>query len=171
MANHKGREPIHALRQWFNYDPVSGVLIWRMSNRYVTAGERAGSVVGKGYRSVRSLGKNYPEHQLVWALHYGEWPDPSRVIDHINGDKSDNSISNLRLATITQNAANSKRRAVNTSGFKGVCWHKRDKVWLAHIGVNGKNLHLGTFTSKERAFEAYRDAAVRHFGEYANFGT
>lgn len=171
MSAQDGREPIHALRQWFNYEPATGILTWRMSTKHIKAGTRAGFAVAKGYRAVKLFGKIYREHQLVWALHYGEWPDPHRVIDHINGRKDDNSIANLRLATVTQNAANSKRRAVNTSGFKGVCWHKRDKVWVAHIGVDGKNLHLGTFTSKESAFAAYRDAAVRHFGEYANFGT
>lgn len=170
MARLAKREPIDALKQWFNYDHVTGVLTWRMSNRYVKAGKRAGFVGVKGYRFVKLYGTVYPEHHLAWVIHHGKWPDDGFVLDHLNGNKADNSIANLRLATVTQNAANSKRRAANTSGYKGVSWHKRDKVWFAGIGVNGKNIHLGSFTSRESAAEAYRDAAVKYFGEYANFG-
>ena len=170
MTAFAGREPIDALKQWFFYDPKTGVLTWRMSNRYITAGTRAGCIGGKGYLYVRLMGKVYRAHHLAWLMHYGEWPDPTLVVDHINGDTGDNRIENLRLATITQNAANSKLRAANTSGAKGVVWHKRDKVWCAGIGVNGKNIHLGNFTNKQSAAEAYRDAAVRYFGEFANFG-
>lgn len=166
----KKREPIHALRQWFSYDTTTGVVSWRMSNRYVTKGERAGCVGPNGYRIVTLYGVVYREHQLVWALHYGEWPPNGFVIDHVNGAKDDNSIANLRLASVTQNAANSKLRAANTSGAKGVCWHKRDRVWSVGIGVNGKNIHLGNFNSKQRAAEAYRNAAVKYFGDFANFG-
>ena len=88
--------------------------------------------------------------------------------DHVNGDKLDNRRANLRTCNQTQNNANSKLRAANTSGHKGVTWHKKAQKWQAQIGVKGKCVYLGQFTEKQRAIEAYIRAATEHFGEFAN---
>jgi hypothetical protein len=110
-------------------------------------------------------GHTYHEHRLAWFYMKGVWPKGD--IDHIKGDKSDNRITNLREATTSQNKANERIRVNNTSGYKGVTWHRKRRKWEAHIGVNGKGLTLGYFDSPERAFIAYMKAAWDHFGDFA----
>lgn len=88
--------------------------------------------------------------------------------DHINGDKLDNRRSNLRIATRSQNSWNSKKlRKHNTSGFKGVSWHKRNQMFHAEIRAFGKHYHLGNFKTAEEASSAYKDASIRLHGEFA----
>ena len=87
--------------------------------------------------------------------------------DHINGDTLDNQRRNLRPATRSQNGANARISKRNTSGFKGVSWHKQVKKWVAKIRVNRKLLHLGLFVSAEDAARAYDAAALKYFGEFA----
>jgi hypothetical protein len=90
-----------------------------------------------------------------------------RVIDHINGDGLDNTKANLRLATPSQNAANSKIRRNSTTGFKGVWWDKKKKKYRASIWVDGKRFHLGYFHPKTKAAIAYDRAATHHFAQFA----
>lgn len=87
--------------------------------------------------------------------------------DHINQNKLDNRRCNLRTATRSQNLCNKGKQSNNTSGFKGVCWVKRDKKWLAQIRINGKRKHLGYFDSKKQAARAYSKAAKKYHGEFA----
>jgi hypothetical protein len=91
------------------------------------------------------------------------WP----MTDHINGDGLDNRRANLRPANDAQNAANSRRRQDNTSGFKGVTWHKWKRRWYARIKCDGQKIDLGYFATPEAAARAYDAAAVELFGEYA----
>lgn len=88
--------------------------------------------------------------------------------DHINGDMLDNRKSNLRIATSSQNAANSKMRVDNTQGVKGayVCKHAPN-VWYSRIQVRGKDIYLGTFKNKLEAANAYKVAKVKYFGDFA----
>lgn len=92
---------------------------------------------------------------------------PISEIDHINLDPSDNCWTNLRLATHSQNGSNKRRAAGNTSGFKGVSWDKNRKKWAAKIKVKGKAMTLGRFNTAETAYDAYCDAARKHFGQFA----
>lgn len=94
-------------------------------------------------------------------------PDDMQI-DHINGNRLDNRRENLRLATNSQNAMNQGKRKNNTSGFKGVSWHKPNKKWLAHIRLNSKTIHLGLYTTRELAYAAYCDACVKLHGEFAH---
>ena len=103
-------------------------------------------------------------HHIVWLFAYGEVPN---IIDHKNGDKLNNAISNLRLATPSQNQANTNKQNNNTSGHKGVHWNKRNKKWVAKIGINGKGIYLGCFTNIDDAASAYDNAAQNYFGEFA----
>lgn len=105
---------------------------------------------------------------MAWLYVYGEWPDFE--IDHINGDAHDNRICNLRRATHQQNMANSKVRAHNASGLKGVQRHTLSRKWRARIQVSGRTIHIGLFDTKEEAHEAYMRAARFHFGEFATDG-
>jgi hypothetical protein len=97
----------------------------------------------------------------------GEWP--TGLIDHQNGDGTDNRWANLRLATSSLNAANSRRRSDNTSGFKGVS-RCRGARWRASIQLNGKFKHLGHFDTPEEAHAVYCAAAANYFGEFAHHG-
>ena len=99
----------------------------------------------------------------MWV--HGCWPP--HEIDHINRNRADNRLSNLRLATSQENKGNTRILASNKSGMKGVYWHKLRGKWAACISVNNANTHLGLFASKEEASAASRKAAAEHFGEYA----
>lgn len=90
-----------------------------------------------------------------------------QVIDHINGNTLDNRKENLRFCTTRQNSRNAKKNTNNSSGFKGVAWHKNRKVWVAYIKVDYKNKHLGVYNTPESAAKAYDEAAKKYFGEFA----
>lgn len=107
-------------------------------------------------------------HRVLWALHYGD--TPHQQIDHANGVPYDNRISNLRLATRSENAMNKMASCRNTSGAKGVYWRKRTQKWVPRITVSGKEVYLGVFNTFEEAVEARRAAAGKYHGAFANHG-
>ncbi len=88
-------------------------------------------------------------------------------IDHRDRNYLNNQKNNLRIATRQQNLANQPYYINNTSGYKGVTWHKKSKKWYAQIKVNRQHIHLGTFHDIKLAAKAYNDAAVKYFGEFA----
>ena len=172
------------LRRFIVYDPETGFLKWRprvasdfrgserrkpetvckawntkMANR-----EALGSIDSSGYKCGLVRRKFTLAHRAAWAIHYGEWPEDQ--VDHINGNRTDNRIENLRAASNQQNQHN-KHTGYGTSQYKGVSWHKRDKVWRADIRINGKRISLGSFKNETDAANAYNDACLKHFGEYA----
>jgi hypothetical protein len=152
------------LRELLHYDPVTGIFHWRIAvARRVKVGDIAGSVHRDGYRQIMIDGRRYYAHHLAWLYVHGEWP-PSEL-DHINGVPDDNRIANLRLATPSQNQWNQGNRKNNTSGFKGVGWHRRRR-WRAQIGINGRYIHLGYFATPEEAHQTYCAAAKERFGEF-----
>lgn len=141
------------------------VLLWRNTvNSRAKAGQEAGSLGPDGYRRIKWKGKRYLTHRILWFLEFGRWPKDQ--IDHINGNPSDNRSCNLREATHTQNMRNNKVPITNTSGVKGVCWHKPSKAWRAQIKVADKTLYLGVFADILLAKEAYNAAAIKYHGEY-----
>lgn len=141
-----------------HYCPDSGI-ITRLST-----GRQAGSPNAAGYLTVSIKGKNYYAHRIAYLLFYGDIP--SGQVDHINGLKSDNRICNLRIATASQNKFNEGLRSTNTTGFKGVYWHKKAGKWSAGIRHNGKQIHLGLFIKKADAIKARKDKAMELHGEF-----
>lgn len=118
-----------------------------------------------GYLYVSVEGSTLQAHRVAWAIQNGEWP--SKFIDHINSDRTDNRPQNLRLATNTENMQNSRVTVKSKSGIKGVHWCKERSKWGAWICVNKKRIGLGRFDKIEDAAAAYAAAAYHHFGEFA----
>ena len=133
------------------------------------AGTAAGGLDSQGYWRIMINGKDYSAHRLAWLHVFGVWPE--RQIDHINENKSDNRLENLRLATQSENSSNRGAQKNNTSGFKGVVWHKHKKKWMAQIRAGGKQKYLGLFSSAESAYAAYCESASDLHGDFANTGT
>ena len=151
-----------------SYDEATGEFVWRRSKKGIVAGAKAGSPTQFGYVTIRVDYKAYQAHVLAWLMTHGARPDCD--IDHIDGDRMNNRLSNLRLASRQQNNGNARLSKANTSGFKGVTRYNakpRTKPWIAQITVNGKRKGLGYFATPEEAHEAYAAAAVQAFGEYA----
>ena len=170
MASKGQRPTVEEVRDLLDYDPATGAFTWRTTRpgRGCQAGKPAGAVTGNGlYRRV--IVNYFPilGHILAWAVVHGEWP--SSILDHIDGNGFNNRIENLRLATVTQNAWNRRRRSDNKSGLKGV-WRNapsRSKAWRSSIQVNGKRICLGEYATAADAGEAYAKAARRFFGAFA----
>lgn len=155
------------VRELLIYDPETGLF----TRRIPRGGEPAGAVCGtlmRGYIRIGIDGGIYPAHRLAYLYMLGEIPPA--MVDHRHRNTADNRWSEIRPATRSENSRNQKITDRNTSGFKGVSWHKRDKRWRAYICVDGKDQHLGYFDAAGLAHAAYRAAAIRLHGEFANFG-
>ncbi|MCS4333686.1 HNH endonuclease [Klebsiella variicola] len=154
------------LKRRIHYDPETGVLTRRISFR---RSHPVGSIVGAhdkdGYLKATVLGVTYQCHRLAWFYVHGKWP--IGVIDHIDLNKSNNRIKNLRDTSKSGNEHNRGVRKDNKSGYKGVFWSSRERKWKAAIKANGKKIHLGTFPQKIDAVAAYDMAAKRLHGEFA----
>lgn len=144
------------LRELLSYSPETGVFV-----RRVTTGSRAkaGSVVGTddmhGYLTVRISGKSYKLHRLAWLYVYGEWPNGD--IDHINGNRCDNRICNLRDVTREMNLQNMRQASSHNMSTKvlGVYPSRTGKRFCAAISIDNKKTHIGTFDTAEMAHQAY----------------
>lgn len=143
------------VRQLLDYNPETGVFTWMVDRRGTArAGGIAGSPTTGRYTVIGIDGVLFRAHRLAWLLSYGYMPD--QFIDHINGEPSDNRISNLREATPGQNQQNMKSAKSNSrSGVLGVGWHPTDEKWRARIRVDGKLIFIGNFDTKEAAEAAY----------------
>lgn len=150
-----------AVRQEFIYDPETGVFVWREAHGLFgqyCAGQRIGYVGPTGYVMIsitrNRIRKRYRAHQLAWLYMTGEWP--SQIIDHINGDKTDNRFANLRLANKAQNAMNMRK-----VGKRGV-YQISNGRWRAVLAKR----HIGYFDTLAEAQAAFDAAAKRVHGDY-----
>jgi hypothetical protein len=144
--------PVDWLREYLDYHPESGELRWRKgNNRKVKVGDLVGKVNTTGYRCTKIGGKYYLLHRICWALHYGEDPHPLPV-DHMDGDKLNNRINNLRTVTYTENSLNRKLLTTNTSGHRGVTMIRGK--WRARGTLHGRITDLGSYDCKEDAITA-----------------
>lgn len=155
---------VERVREFLDYDPKSGIFKWRKDKGTVRSGSIAGSKVANGYVLIRLDKCQVFAHRLAWFYIYGEWPNEQ--VDHINGNREDNTLSNLRLASQSQNSCNGVLRSTNTSGYRGVSWSKEKGKWVARIVKDRKQHVLGYFASKEEAYYAYLKAARELHGEF-----
>lgn len=141
------------MKDVFDYDPSTGEIRWAVQPaKNVPRGSLAGRVTRNGYRRICYKGKYYLAHRLAWFLYYGSWP--TQTIDHLDGDKLNNAISNLEDVSMRTNTA---RRSSNTELPTGVCRQKgryRAQKWY-----QGKNLYLGYYDTPEQAHQAYLNHA------------
>lgn len=137
--------------------------IW--NSRY--AGKEAFTANSHGYKSGSILGKRFLAHRIIWLLAHKRLPDGA--IDHINGNPSDNRLSNLRVVTMAQNMRNQSLRVTNSTGAHGVAWYKPTKKWRVRIQANGHIEHIGYFDLIDEAIAA-RKIREEELGFHVNHG-
>jgi hypothetical protein len=150
-----------SVRELLSYNAETGELVWRqrMSSTARPGASAGGIHKHTGYRTIRIFGMQRPAHRIAWVIVHGEWPKGH--IDHINGDRSDNRLANLRdVARSVNNQNQRKIHSHKTScDFLGVCPSKSAKnPWLAQIRVDGRQLHIGVYKTPELAHQAYLEA-------------
>jgi hypothetical protein len=152
------------LRERLNYDAETGIFTWRTTrNQKYKVGAQVGSDDMYGYKTVRLSDKSYKLHRLAWLYVYGDWP--SGDIDHINGDRSDNRIVNLRDVSRKTNLQNQRKAPNNKStGMLGAYFDKSRNRFYSRISIDDKSIHLGTFKTAQEAHDAYIQAK-RHLHE------
>jgi len=156
----------------FDVIPESGDLIWKSRAdvgapwNAKNAGKIAGHVRKDGYRTVAINGVSYYVHRIIWKMVYGT--DPQELIDHVDQNKTNNRISNLRLASSSENARNVSSAHIDSkSGIRGVYFNKRNSKWVASIATNGNRMFLGHFDTAEAAGYAYEDARKEIHGKFS----
>lgn len=159
------------LLEVLDYDPATGVMVWKprgmpnVDTRLV--GTVASSADKDGYRCIRIDKRQYKAHRLAWLYVYGRWP--MGQIDHIDHDRANNRISNLREVDYPENGRNQSGNSRSASGHLGVSLNRRTNRWIARIRYNQKCINLGTFRLKDDAVKARKDAEIR-LGFHPNHG-
>lgn len=154
------------LKERLQYNQSTGVFVWRSHRmRKSLIGTEAGSIDAKGYRVIYVDGVPYKAHRLAFLYVYGRWPVGR--LDHRNRVCDDNRIQNLREATASENATNQLRRPANSSGFKGVDYHKASGKWRARVSKSRKVFCLGYHATPQDAAQAYDAKALELHGEFA----
>lgn len=147
------------LKSVLSYAPDTGLFTWNEA-----PDEPAGCIYSLGYVTIGLGGDSYFAHRLAFLYMTGEIPE---CVDHIDQNRSNNTWTNLRSCTHSQNLANRGVQKNSKSGFKGVYLCKRRNHWLAQLTVRGKQMKLGSFSTPEDASAAYQKAAKHYFGEFA----
>jgi hypothetical protein len=156
---------IQRIQELVSYDPITGVLSWRVKKGKCFAGQEIRCQNGAGYIVVRIDDVLYRAHRIAWVIMNGAWPDGE--IDHINRIRSDNRFCNLRIANRSQNMQNINTPSTNKSGKKGVSFDKKTCKWRADIKADGKRFNLGRFNTIEEAEEAYKKASAKLHGMFS----
>ena len=163
---------LEEVRRLLDYDPESGVLSWKVRRQGVKVGGRAGTktkgLKGKTYIKIGIHYRVYPAHRIIYL-----WVTavmPTHLMDHHDGDGTNNRWKNLRAATPLQNAQNARKPSDNTSGHVGVYWSKHANKWKAMIRVQKKLILIGYFSCIEEAVSRRKEAATR-YGFHPNHGT
>lgn len=150
---------------YLNVNIVTGIIIWKQkSSRKTVLGSIAGTFKD-GYRDVVFRRKHYRIHHIIWRVAKGYWP---KELDHVNRNKSDNRIVNLREADRAEQAWNTGLSRDNTSGIKGVSWHKKSRMWRVRINVRNEQIYLGIFKDKSDAERRHQQAVKHYHGDFAS---
>ena len=179
MSVHANITP-ELLRQLLRYEPDTGKLFWlerpasmfssvshcRTWNTRFSGKEAFTYACPRGYRQGAIFDKLQKAHRVAWMIARGDIPD-GMVIDHLDGNQSDNRLLNLRLATQSENLFNKRAQANSKTGVKGVSLHSLTNKWVASVRQNGKQKYLGLFDSIDEAKEAYIKAAEEIQGQFA----
>ncbi len=152
---------VDRLKSLLEFNPNTGVFNWIKKN-----GKVAGCT-SRGYVLIKIDGFSYPAHRLVWLLEHGEFPED--CLDHINHDRSDNRLVNLREVSRNENSKNKSLHSNNTSGVSGVTWNENAKRWQAQIKVDRKLIYLGVHIQFSEAVDARKNAEVL-YGFHTNHG-
>lgn len=148
--------PINVLRKHYQYNYTTGELFSRFTQKAIRRRKN-------GYICVQMNVGHVMAHRIAWALHYGVLPDPSMEIDHINGDRSDNRIANLRLVKQSENLRNKTQYKNCKHGYPGIIHSgDRKKCWRAQIGINGTIIKVGSFRCKTAAIFARKQAEMKY---------
>lgn len=154
------------LKKDLEYCSGTGRFTWLVDRgTRVKKGDKAGYLDPDGYERIRHYGELYLSHRLVWLFVTGRFPKDQ--VDHINRIKNDNRFCNLRSCSQSENSANTNKRRNNTSGYKGVCFHKKANKWMAKIRHNNKTKYIGIYLTKIEAAKAYNKKALELFGKFA----
>lgn len=166
------------LIELLDYDPLTGLFIWKprcenyfgdtgfgkaWNKRY--AGKVTGNNASKGYVQISIDNIRYLAHRLAWIYVHGDIQ--SECIDHINGDRSDNRIANLRQASFTQNLMNSQSIAINKVGVRGVYWDKKSELWRVACSISRKRTWLGSFDSLFEAAAARKSYEAKNYADFS----
>lgn len=156
------------LKNRLHYDQTTGIFTWIKSKRTTLIGTVAGGMSRPdGYIRISIKYKPYFAHKLAWLYVNGVWP--SEQLDHINHDKTDNRIDNLREVSHRENHLNQPLSKNSTTGLHGVSFHKRANKYEARIKVGGKSLYLGSFKTANEAYAARKNADSK-YGFHPNHG-
>jgi hypothetical protein len=150
------------LLETFEY--ADGNLYWKHSKQGIRKDRLAGSSDQKGYVRIFIDKKPYLAHRIIFAMHHGYLPE---FVDHIDGNPANNVIKNLRPATFSENLQNSKLRASNTSGYKGVCWDASINKWKVRVRCNKVRHTVGYFEDLELAGLVAQEAREKYHGQFA----
>ena len=151
------------------FDYRNGELYWMINPcKNVKIGDMAGSLNNKGYKRTSINKKIYSIHRLIFLMFHGYLP---KVLDHIDGNRLNNQIENLREATAAQNQHNSKKPITNTSGVKCVFWHKQTKKWQVKLKTNGVSKSFGLYNDIEVAKFIAETMRYKYHGAFANHGS
>lgn len=154
------------LQRLFTYN--NGELYWRVApSKKVRVGDIVGSCIKSGYKQTSVNKRRWYVHRLIFLLHHGYLPEE---VDHIDGDKRNNRVENLRAATRSQNQYNIQVGRKNTSGIKGVYWHKQRQKWHARVKFRGKPVSAGLFADKQSAKAAVEQLREQLHKEFKNHG-
>jgi hypothetical protein len=155
------------VKELFEYR--DGALFWRVSTtNSIKVGQKAGTAVNDaGYEMLGIGGKIYRTHRIIFMYHYGYFPNK---IDHIDGNRANNKIENLRPATNAENSRNTKISKRNKSGIKGVCWANHVNKWMVQVRHGSSKKYFGLYDDLELAELVAIEARDKFHKEYANHG-
>ena len=152
------------IEKYLDYNKETGIFIWSQDFKTkIKKGRQAGYKTEHGYITIGFKGKRYYAHRLAWYFTHQEIP---KYVDHINGDGTDNKITNLRSCTQSQNCMNKKVHSNNLTGYKGVSYEKGRNRFRARIMIKGKKINIGSFKTAEEARDAYNEYAKKNQGEF-----